>query len=262
MNAEQARAKWALDEALTGFWVAIPAAFSAELIALSGADYVCIDQQHGLIDYTTMLPMLVAIESRGALPVTRVPGNETWLIGKALDAGAMGVIIPMVNTADEAARAVAACRYPPHGVRSFGPIRAAVAMGTGKPRDLERALCIVMVETEAGVANVEAIASTPGVDGIYIGPADLALGLGLQPSLEVSDHKHREAIETIRQACTRAGIVVGIQCDSGRAAATYLDRGFRLVTVAKDSTMLQAAALRELDAARGGARGEVRLEYT
>lgn len=257
-----ARAKWQRGEALTGFWTAIPAAFSAELLALSGADYVCIDQQHGLIDYNTMLPMLAAIEARGALPITRVPANETWLISKALDAGAMGVVVPMVNTAEDAANAVAACRYPPDGVRSFGPIRAAVAMGSGKPKDLQRALCVVMVETEEGLANVDAIAATPGVDAIYIGPADLALGLGLEPGLDVPDPKHRAAIETIAAACERAGIVAGIQCDNGAAAAAYIARGFRLVTLAKDSTMLQAAAMSALHVARGGSAEQVRLGYT
>jgi 4-hydroxy-2-oxoheptanedioate aldolase len=259
---EQARASWQQNRALTGFWTAIPAAFSAELIALTGPDYICIDQQHGLIDYTTMLPMLAAIESRGVLPITRVPGNDAWLIGKALDAGAMGVVVPMVNTADEAAQAAAACRYPPDGIRSFGPIRASVAMGTGKPADLGRVLCIVMVETEAGVKNVDAIAATPGIDAIYIGPADLALGLGLQPGLNVADPRHAEAINTIRSACDRAGIVAGIQCDSGEAAARRLAEGFRLVTVGKDSTMLQASALRYLNTARTGVDEEVKLGYT
>lgn len=156
----------------------------------------------------------------------------------------------MVSTAEEAARAAAACRYPPDGIRSFGPTRAAVAMGTGTPRELERVLCVVMVETEAGVRNVDAIASTPGVDAIYIGPADLALGL--QPGVDVPDPRHREAIEIIRVACERAGIVAGIDCESGEPAARYLEAGFRLVTVGKDSTMLQASALRFLTTARGG----------
>lgn len=247
---EQARASWQENRALTGFWAAIPAAFSAELLALAGPDYVCVDQQHGLIDYPAMLPMLAAIESRGVLPITRVPANDAWLIGKALDAGAMGVIVPMVSTAEEAARAAAACRYPPAGIRSFGPTRAALALGTSKARELERVLCVVMVETEAGVRNVDAIASTPGVDAIYIGPADLALGLGLQPGADVPDPRHREAIEIIRVACERAGIVAGIHCESGEPAARYLEAGFRLVTVGKDSTMLQASARRFLATAR------------
>lgn len=259
---EQARASWQQGRALTGFWTAIPAAFSAELLALAGPDYICVDQQHGLIDYPTMLPMLAAIESRGVLPITRVPANDPWLIGKALDAGAMGVVVPMVNTPSEAARAVAACRYPPDGIRSFGPIRAAIAMGTGKPRELERVLCIVMVETEVGVRNVDAIAATPGVDAIYIGPADLALGLGLQPGLDVPDPRHREAIEIIHAACQRAGIVAGIQCDSGESAARHLESGFRLVTVGKDSTMLQASGARFLNTARTGVDADVRLGYT
>lgn len=262
VSVDDARAKWARGEALTGFWLAVPAAFSAELVTLSGADYVCVDQQHGLIDYPMMVSMAAAIEARGALPITRVPANETWLIGKALDAGAMGVVVPMVNSPAEAAKAAAACRYPPSGIRSFGPIRAAISMGTGKPRQLERALCIVMVETAEGVANVADIAATPGVDAIYVGPADLALGLGLEPGLDVPDPAHGAAIETIRAACDKAGIIAGIQCDSGEASAKRIEAGFRLVTVGKDSTMLQGAALRELRVARGGSADDVRLGYT
>jgi 4-hydroxy-2-oxoheptanedioate aldolase len=172
------------------------------------------------------------------------------------------VIVPLVSTPEEAARAVSACRYPPDGTRSYGPVRAALTMGTGEPRELERVLCVVMVETEAGVRNVDAIAATPGVDAIYIGPADLALSLGLRPGLDVPDPRHREAIGVIQAACERAGIVVGIQCESGELAARYLKAGFQLVTVGKDSSMLQQRAVEHLNVARTGTAADVLEDYS
>jgi 4-hydroxy-2-oxoheptanedioate aldolase len=251
MTPDGIRQKWAAGEVTYGLWTAIPDPFAAELTALSDLDYICIDQQHGLMDYADLVALLPVIERHGVLPITRVPGNEPWLIGRALDAGAMGVVVPMVSTAAEAAAAVAACRYAPHGIRSFGPIRAAIAAGTGNPRVLEQVLCIVMVETVEGLANLEAIAATPGVDAIYIGPADLALSLGLAPKLEATEPAHAEAIAAIRAACKGSGIAAGIQCSDGAAARMQVEAGFQMVTIAKDSALLQAAVRRELLAAQG-----------
>jgi 4-hydroxy-2-oxoheptanedioate aldolase len=261
VSIDSIRDRWAEGNAVTGFWTAIPSPFSAELPALYG-DYVCIDQQHGLIDYQMYVNMLNAVVMHDCAAITRVPANEPWIIGKALDAGAFGVVVPMVSTAKEAARAVEGCQYPPDGVRSFGPIRAAIQHGTGDPAVLGRALCIVMVETPTGVENVAEIARTPGVDAIYVGPADLALGLGLRPGLSVDNDVHRQAIDEIHRACMSAGIVAGIQCDSGRKARAWIDRGFRMVTVGKDSTMLQRACAMEMAVARGAADANIDLGYT
>jgi 4-hydroxy-2-oxoheptanedioate aldolase len=165
---------------------------------------VCVDQQHGVVDYASMVPMLQAIGAAGAAPITRVLSNDPYRIMKALDAGALGVIVPLVNDAGEAANAVAACRYPPHGIRSYGPIRASSVIGSRDPEDLAgEVLCIVMVETREGLENVEEIAATPGIDGIYIGPADLALSLGLPPSTSVTQDAHIEAVRRIREACRK-----------------------------------------------------------
>jgi 4-hydroxy-2-oxoheptanedioate aldolase len=246
------RARWARAEAIVGMWAALPSPFSVEFVGVPGLDYICVDQQHGLVDHASMLPMLPAIQSRGLLPITRVPTNETWLIGRALDAGCVGVIVPMVSSAAEAARAVAACRYPPRGVRSYGPTRAALVLETADPASLEQVLCIVMVETAEGLANVDAIAATPGVDAVYVGPADLALALGLGPQLPSTSTIHANAVSVILKACHRAGIAAGIQCDNGLIARTYLKMGFQMVTIGKDSTLLRSAVLRELAAALDG----------
>jgi 4-hydroxy-2-oxoheptanedioate aldolase len=249
--AARLRAQWDRGEPVFGAWAALPSGFAAELMCVAGVDYVCIDQQHGLIDYADMVEMLRAIEGRGTVPLTRVPANEGWLIGKALDAGAQGVVIPMVSTAEQARLAVAACRYAPKGTRSFGPVRASMVM---ESRDIavvgDSVLCFVMVETREGVENVDAIASTPGLDGIYVGPADLALGLGLPPNLDKEEPEHVAAVERILTACNQHGIIAGIQCGSGKSARAFADRGFRLVTFTKDSNLLPVAVEREVAALR------------
>jgi 4-hydroxy-2-oxoheptanedioate aldolase len=245
----------------TGLWAAIPSDFATELMVVPGVDYVCVDQQHGVIDYSTMVSMFRAIDARGAAPLTRVPVNEPSVIGRALDAGAHGVVVPLVSTRDEALAAVSACRYPPTGIRSFGPIRSALTLGSRDTAVLgDGMLCFVMVETRAGLENIDEIAGTPVLDGIYIGPADLALGLGLAPSLDKQDPEHVDAIQRILKACQANDIVPGIQCSSGRSASRYLSEGFRFVTFGKDSALLRDAARAEVTAALGGAASELEKE--
>src|SRR6267142_430064 len=218
-TARSLRDKFARGETAFGVWAALPDAFAAELMCVGGVDYICVDQQHGLVDYREMVEMLRAIEGRRtAVPVTRVPVNQAWVIGKALDAGMQGVVVPMVSN------------------------RADVAvMGDG-------VLCFVMVETREGVERVDEIASTPGLDGIYVGPADLALGLGLPPNLDKEEPEHVAAVERILKSCQKYGIVPGIQCGNGKAARKQADRGFRFVTFTKDSSLLPAAVAKEVAA--------------
>ncbi len=252
------RDKWAQGLTAFGTWAAIPSGFAAELQCTDGADYVCIDQQHGLIDYAEAVEMLRAIEGRRVVPLTRVPANEPWLIAKALDVGIQGVVVPMVSSRAESERAVAACRYPPRGIRSYGPVRSAMIMESREIAVVgDAVLCFVMVETRAGVEAVAEIASTPGLDGIYVGPADLALGMGFPPDLDKDEPEHVEAVANILAACKRHGIVGGIQCGSGKAARKYAERGFQLVTFAKDSSVLPAAIARELRDALGTGIGPV-----
>ncbi|WP_124078806.1 HpcH/HpaI aldolase family protein [Pigmentiphaga humi] len=253
-TAQALRAAWREGKPVFGGWAVLPTPFSVELMAHTGVGYICVDQQHGLIDYAQTLDMYRAAEGRGVAPFTRVPANEGWMIGKALDAGAQGVIVPMVNTREQAAAAVQACRYPPAGVRSYGPVRAALVSATRDTQALgNNVLCFVMVETREALQNIDQIASTPGLDGIYIGPADLALGLGLPPDLDKTEAEHVAAVEQIYQACRRHGIVAGIQCASGKSGRAYAERGFGLITVIKDSALLQAGARQEIRAALGDA---------
>jgi 4-hydroxy-2-oxoheptanedioate aldolase len=166
------------------------------------------------------------------------------VLGNTLDLGAVGVIVPMVDDAAAAARAVSACRHAPEGERSFGTLRGGPAAG-GRP------LCLVMVETRTGLENVDEIAATPGLDGIYIGPADLALSLGVQPALRVEDEALLEAIERVRAACERHGLIAGMHCLVGDDVPRYAAQGFALITAAVDVLLLGAAIARTLAAARG-----------
>src|SRR5881397_2418321 len=174
MRENRVKRMWQAGQAAVGGWLTVPSSFSAELMAQAGFDWLCVDMQHGVIDY------------QEAVTIVRVPWNEPGSIMKALDAGAYGVIVPIVNTAEEAKAAVSACRYPPRGIRSHGPIRAVLYGGRDYiTRADEEVLCIVQVETEESVRNLDKILAVPGVDAAYIGPADLSLSLGLTAA---SDH--------------------------------------------------------------------------
>lgn len=256
------RKAWEEGRTAFGIWLALPGGVAAEFSAAPGFDYACIDQQHGIIGYPEFVAMLHGIKGRGPAAITRVPSNDAATIGKVLDAGVLGVVVPMVNNADEAAAVVASFRYPPEGARSYGPIRAVTALGTRSPEALQsEPVSIVMVESREGLENVDEIAATPGVDAIYIGPADLALALGLPPDLDKDEPEHVAAVARIRDACLRHGIVAGIQCGSGVAARRYADEGFRLVTVTKDSALLTGGITREL-ADLHGRQGAGRVAYT
>jgi 4-hydroxy-2-oxoheptanedioate aldolase len=202
-------------------------AIIAEMMAGAGLDYLYIDQQHGLESYDTLFDLLRAVDHTATAPIVRVRSNDAGLIGQALDAGADGVIVPMVNSRADAERAVATCRYAPAGIRSFGPVRASLTRGGDIRAADERVLCLVMIETEAGVENATEIASVPGVDGMYIGQADLAVALGLDPELRIQPGRHERAIRRILEACNAAGIAVGLSGDPVAMGR----QGFRLITI-------------------------------
>jgi 4-hydroxy-2-oxoheptanedioate aldolase len=251
MATNPIREIWAGDRPAFGLWSVMPGTIGAEILAKAGADYVCVDQQHGVIDYGSIAPMFQVIRAGGAAPITRVLSNDPFLIMKALDAGSWGVIVPLVNSAEDAARAVSACRYPPQGIRSFGPVLAADVIGSRDPEKLGgEVVCLVMVETREALERVGEIAATPGLDGVYIGPSDLALSLGLPPTLEIMEGEHAAAVQRIREACHEHGIAAGIHAPSGEWARRHAEAGFDLITVATDAPLLRAAALREMTAAR------------
>ncbi|MDQ1426163.1 MAG: 4-hydroxy-2-oxoheptanedioate aldolase [Acidimicrobiaceae bacterium] len=233
-----------------GAWISLREPFLAEIAATSGYDYVCIDMQHGLSDYDDVVGMLQAMARTPTAPVVRVPWNEQGIIGRVLDAGALGVIIPMVNTPDEARRAVEACRYAPAGSRSFGPLAVAARYGSdymGRPNDV--VACIPMIETKQAVEAIDDILAVPGIDAVYIGPADLSITYGLAPGIDNPDQSFVGALETVVASCLRHGVVPGIHSSAELAAKRHAG-GFRLITVGFDAAPAMQALRADAKAAR------------
>jgi 4-hydroxy-2-oxoheptanedioate aldolase len=239
------RERWRAGEATIGAWCTIPSTWTAELAARSGHDWVVIDTQHGLIGYDVMLPMLQAISAAGVPSMVRVPWNEPGTIMKALDAGAGGVIVPMVNSVAEAQAVVGACRYPPAGFRSMGPLRARVV-----DSDWRQPLCIVMVETVQAVSLVDEILSVPGVDAVFVGPNDLAVSAGLESSYEGRDPAHRRMIEKIAQSAREHQVTAGIMCGTPEVAKQWYDAGYRMLAMESDTRLLMTASEQIAERAR------------
>lgn len=252
MSAQEFADKVRRRETVVGYWVALDAPVATERLARCGYDYLVLDGQHGLLGFAGLLSGLIAVDAAAqAAGLVRVAANDPTPIGQALDAGAAGVIVPLVNTSGEAAAAVAAARYPPAGIRSYGPVRSGLRIGP-TPADANAAtLVLAMVETPQGLTNVEAIAATPGLDGVYIGPSDLRLAVGgSSPSDPHVDEAFDAALVRIRKACEAAGIAAGMHTASGEIAATRLAAGFTFVTVASDLAHLEEAATEHLAVAR------------
>lgn len=204
MRENKVRTIWQAGGAVINGWLGIPSAVAAENMAQCGWDSLTVDLQHGLVDYQAAVGMMQAITTVGMTALARVPWNEPGIIMKLLDAGAFGIICPMINTRAEAEAFVGACRYAPTGYRSFGPVRAGwVHGGEYFKRANETVLAIAMIETVKAMDNLEEILSTPGLDGIYVGPADLAISLGRQPQGDPTDDVVNKAIDTICAAAKR-----------------------------------------------------------
>jgi 4-hydroxy-2-oxoheptanedioate aldolase len=254
-HPDRLRARWRAGEPTFGGWVAGRDPLLAERMARCGFDEVTIDLQHAPIEAGDLPALTMAVAAGGAVPLVRVLSNDPSVIGRVLDLGAAGVLVPCVEDAADAAAAVRACRYPPDGIRSTGPVRARYVLGSDEPPDLERVLVVVMIESRAGLDRLDAIAAVPGVDVLYVGPADLALSLGLpRAGRRTPDQEHEldAALERVVDACRRAGRVAGLHCPDGAAAAAAIDRGFTMVTVTSDIGIVSGAGRAELDRARGG----------
>jgi 4-hydroxy-2-oxoheptanedioate aldolase len=226
-------------ETLYGAWSTIPSPLSVRLLAGAGLDYVVIDLQHGGATEHDLPALTTAIRLAGATPIGRVRHAHPADIGRALDLGCEGVIVPNVDSAAQAREAAGACRYPPAGYRSGG----GAMTGVGEP------FCIIMVESARALADLEATLAEEGVDGIYVGPRDLSYSLGCQ--LDPDDPVLRPALDQIRAACAAAGKPLGIHATDGATARRYRDEGCRLITVANDALAISRAAATELATARG-----------
>lgn len=237
---------WAQGRPTINGWLSIGNPFTAEIMAAQGYDSITVDVQHGALDYSMLLPMLQAMRASGVVPMARVPWLEPGIIMKALDAGAYGVICPMVNTAEQAAQFVSHVRYPPIGQRSFGPTRANFSTGANYASEAnDEILGFAMVETAEAMANLDAIAATPGLDGIYVGPADLTFSLHqgrLAPAFDREEPEMIEALQTIVAACRKSGKIAALHCGTPDYAARAIEWGFDMTTVSGDSRLLAAAA--------------------
>ncbi len=248
MRRNKIKQLWRENKCATLGWLSVSHGFTAEVMARLGFDALCVDLQHGLSEMKDVVPMLQAISQTDTVPVVRVAWNEPAAIMKALDLGAYGIIVPLVNTAEEAARAVAACRYPPVGMRSSGPIRAVQYGGADYVAHANDEIVVMaMIETKEGLANLDAICATPGLDAVYIGPADLSFALGLPPRGDNPDPLHLATCDKILAAAHKAGIKCVMHCASAAFAAGAVKRGFDMVMLTSDVLCLTAGAKKELE---------------
>ena len=243
MRENRLRTIWKSGGAVVNGWLSIPNSFSAETMAHQGWDSLTIDLQHGMIDYQAMVPMLQAISTTNTVPVARVPWLEPGILMKTLDAGAYGVICPMVNTREDAQNLVAWTHYAPKGTRSFGPVRAVLYSGADYAVHAnETIVTFAMIETAKALDNLDEILSVEGLDAIYIGPSDLSLALGCKPTFDDVDPRAAEAIDHILARAKAHGVVAGIHNGTPEAALKRIAKGFQFVTVSSDARLMAAGA--------------------
>ena len=252
MRANNIRDIWANGGRVINGWLAIPSSFSAEVMAHAGFDSVTVDMQHGMVDFQASLPMLQAISQLDVTPMVRVPWNDPIPIMKALDAGAYGIVCPMINNREETERFVGACRYGPDGYRSFGPARAAMYGGADYAEKAnETIITLAMIETKEAMGKLDEIMSTPGLDAIYVGPADLSIGLGYAPSGDPTEPDVLRAFADILAVAKKHGVVACSHTAGGDMANRLFEQGFQLCTIANDTRLLAMKAAEEIGLARG-----------
>jgi 4-hydroxy-2-oxoheptanedioate aldolase len=246
------KAAWQANKAVVNGWLAIPNAFSAEMYSKAGWDSVTVDMQHGVQDYLSCVACFQGMQSSPIVPMVRVPWNEPGIIGKVLDAGAYGVICPMVNTVAEAKALVQYSKYPPQGTRSNGPVRAALY---GDPSGYQKTanseiILMPMIETKTAIGNIDAILDVPGIDAIYVGPSDLSFSYGKEPKLDVEDPEILKIYEGLLAATAKRGQAAGIHCGSAAYAKRAIKMGFKLVTISNEVGIMVNAAKAAIAEAR------------
>lgn len=236
-----------------GGWVVGPTDIGPEEFARAGYGYVGLDVQHGYLSDADAAQLIRRLEHVPIATVVRLPDADAAPIGRVLDAGADGVVIAMVESPEQAAAAVAATRYAPAGVRSFGPLRAGLGLD---PIELEaRASVFVMIETARGVDVVDDIAAVPGLAGLYVGPADLAISLGYGLAQAWTEPSVLDAMTRVRAAAEAAGLLSGVHAGDGRIGRTAVDKGFRMITLASEAQALRRGATEHLREATGAGPG-------
>ena len=234
---------WAQGQPAYNLFLTIPNAWTAELMARAGFDAVTLDMQHGLIDFSTALQQLQAISATDTVPLVRLQWNEPSIIMKMLDAGAAGLICPMIETAEDTAAIVRACHYPPAGIRSYGPIRAGRLAGGDYFQTANReVLAFAMIETAAAAGNLEAIAAVPGLSGLFVGPYDLSASLGLERMGDVHDPSLMAVLKRVLAACEKHGLIPGVYGGSVEHLLDLAGMGFRLLSTGDDTKLLEQGA--------------------
>ena len=254
MRPNNVRQIWKSGGCVVNGWLSIPSGFAAEVMAHQGWDSLTVDMQHGIVDYQAMVSMFQGISTTSVVPMARVPWNDPAHVMKALDAGAYGIICTMVNNREEAEKFVGACRYAPRGYRSSGPIRATLYGGPDYQQKADdEILAIAMIETKEAVKNLDKILSTPGLDGVYVGPSDLSISYGMGPGMDHTDEKRLDLIMKILKACKKHGVVAGLHTGSTAYAKRMREAGYQLTTLLNDSRIMAAAAKAMVDEMRGPA---------
>lgn len=251
MRKNRLREIWATGDAAVNGWLAIPSAFSAETMAHQGWDTLTVDIQHGVIDYQKAVEMFIAISTTETVPVVRVPWLEPGILMKVLDAGAYAVICPMVNNREDAEKLVAWTHYPPVGTRSFGPIRGLLYGGADYPEQAnDTIVTFAMIETRAGLDNLDEILAVPGLDAVYVGPSDLSLALGCRPTFDDVDPPVAEAIEMIAAKAREAGKFAGCHNGTPEYALKRIGLGYQFVTIASDARLMASGSQAVLERMR------------
>ena len=249
---ESLKARWQRGDVTLGAWCMIPSSLTAEILAKGGFDWVLVDMQHGCMDYSTAVEMIRAIDLAGITPVVRVPWNEPGIVGRMLDAGAMGIVAPMIQGVEEARRLVEACLYPPAGRRSLGPVRVGARDGMGYVASANARVCVIpMIETVEALAAVEDIAAVPGVDALFVGPFDLSFSLGLPPGDNDGKPAFDDAIARVNTAARSQGLATAV-LSTAALAPLRASQGFKMISVVTDSVALGMAAHTSLAAAKAG----------
>ena len=243
MRTNNLRILWQSGGAAVNGWLAVPNSFSAEVMAHQGWDTLTIDLQHGVVDYQAMVTMLQAISTTATVPVVRVPWLEPGILMKTLDAGAYGVICPMVNTREDAQKLVAYTTYAPRGTRSFGPVRANLYAGADYPTQADGTIVrFAMIESAQALDNLDAILSVEGLDAVYVGPSDLSLALGCKPSFDDVEAPVAQAIDHILERAKAHGLVAGVHNSAPDSALARIAKGFRFVTISSDARLIATGA--------------------
>ena len=251
MRENKLKQLWEEGKTAINVWLTIPNAWTAEIMAHIGFDAITIDMQHGLPDYQTTLSMLQAISATDSVPLARVPWNEPVTIMRLLDAGVYGLVCPMINSREEAEAFVGACRYPPLGFRSYGPIRANVYAGNDYFENANQTVVtLAMIETVQALENLEEIVTTPGLDGVYVGTVDLSISMGLAGLGNLNDPKLQDMLTRILTQSVKHNRIAGIHVSTPENAAKLSEQGFRLITPVNDTKLLRSAAENVLEQTR------------